>query len=589
MPSLLALTGQSLEQTCASLLEGLGFTCVRGEHVRMRDLAPRGRFGANEHCEVDFLIPEGRVALVGEITARSSPRDIERKYSKFRAHLRTLEALQHDDNFWSLLGVPVQHLPAFRRVREFIGFFITTRAEPFDVVLDSEGQRMVVLYRSSVVVIENYAECIGSYAKPHFRDRMGLGVTPGRHPLEIRSDSHGLVRLIDRTIVGSAAGPTADIFTFEVSPYDLLEIARVFRKDELPAIGANVGLPYQRPLMKVKLDEIRRERLLPQANFLFPNSILAVLGTECRYEEGDAENSGTLRIPQKYGALEIVDGQHRLFSYANESVRQASADPRVLVSAIRFNTPDPAVVKRESARTFVEINQKQTKIDPLHLDAIAYPILGDTSDRALAAAVILRLAQEPGPLQGLIQTNRAVLAKIPPRTILTYLKPLTRLTRLEALANAERGRGIRTRQGFVQLFDVADIRELLDPDTLINRAARAVHNEFFRRVAELFRHDFPRRSSDVDSTMGLAKVLAAFVRLFGQFVNDGLAWDEVDDELEALHANLMTLSAVQSYRSPLFTRANPDFPNDDPSVSENFKFLDANRTEPTSITEIVRQ
>ncbi len=272
----------------ADLLARLGFACARGTHARMRDMFPQGRFSANEHCEIDFLIAEGRFALLGEITARSGKRDLERKYSKFRGHIRALETTNRTDAVWTALGVPADQLAAFRRVRTLIGFFITTKAEQFDVDVDLTIPRMAVFFRSSVGVLENYADCIGEFAKSHFLDRLEVNLGQGRRPIEIRKDTHGLLRVSDRTIVGSAdaTSPEADVFTFEVSPYDLLGVSRVFRKDELPAIGPTSALPYQRPLIKKKLDEIRAA-LVRQPNFLFPNSILAVLGANCAYTEDD--------------------------------------------------------------------------------------------------------------------------------------------------------------------------------------------------------------------------------------------------------------------------------------------------------------
>jgi hypothetical protein len=50
-----------------------------------------------------------------------------------------------------------------------------------------------------------------------------------------------------------------------------------------------------------------RENLLTDLDFIYPNSVLAVLLTDWQYSEAGNE----LTVKKKYGAISIIDGQHR--------------------------------------------------------------------------------------------------------------------------------------------------------------------------------------------------------------------------------------------------------------------------------------
>src|ERR1700688_4783402 len=101
------LSGAELEAVGVDCFKQLGVTAIGGlAQVLLRDFDPSGAHGQNDHFEFDYLIPQGPLCLVGEITDRSSPSDVEHKFSRFRKHFNTLRRLTLTDRSWRLLGVP---------------------------------------------------------------------------------------------------------------------------------------------------------------------------------------------------------------------------------------------------------------------------------------------------------------------------------------------------------------------------------------------------------------------------------------------------------------------------------------------------
>lgn len=573
------LEGDELEQLGKAVFEKIGLTCIYPlEHVRLIDLDPGGQHSLYEHLEFDFLIPLGTTCLIGEITSRSQPRALRRKYRKFRDHYRFLVRLKPDEAIWEQLGVQSNELRSFRDVETYRGFFITTQLEEFDVNLSATTE-IVRLYRSDWRLLVDYSDSIGSYAAPHFIRRFQVEEELPIDSLTLHRQNSQLMPTLRRKIASEVG--LADVFTFEISPYNLLEIAEVYRRDGLNSLEP--APEYQRPLIPKKLRSIRRV-LLVDPDFMFPNSILVVLSNDCRYRDG------ILTIPKNYGAISVIDGQHRLFSYADDNIRALIEDDcRIIVTAIKFRQADSNAIFKYSAQTFVEINTNQTRVARTHLDAIAYDILGKTTARAIAAKVILLLNEERrtgNALYGLFDTNRTGLGIIRATTILTSLKALTNRKRIQRLRSARSGARLDLRRGYEKLFE-SSIENLYQPETLIEKTAQAVER-YFNLVRSAFEHDWPRRNEENRSSLRYAKVIAGFVKLFWKdFMAEGFTWPEVEAELVKIRGNLMDLRQMTKYQDILL---DPDYehtPNSEPRDNDNYRFLHSNRQEPTSIQKIV--
>ena len=466
MASILTLSERDLERVGHQIFVNMGLSCIYPlNQVRILDIDPEGPHGADDHLEVDYLIPYGEYCLIGEITGRSDDRRVRRKYRQFRTHLNILRNADLDADFWSLLGVQQIQIREFRAVRHLIGFFMTNRFEIFDLDLEATPT-ISCFYRSDCALLEEYADCIGEYSKHHFLRIFNIMEGRGNRPLEINRVDHNLIISQGKQIV-SGNVPQADIYTFEINPYHILQFAHVYRRDELPSLASEEDENFQRTLIPKKVTEIR-QNLLTNPDFMFPNSILAVLSDQCRFDN----DTDSLIIPQTYESISIIDGQHRLFSYANANVRERMDDTcRIIVTAILFEGANAEHIQKYSAKAFVEINRNQTGIQRKHLDAIAYDLLGETDARALAAKILFDANnRRRHSLFGLFETNKRLTGILKATTIISSLRSLTNINEFRRLIRVRDGSGRYTlRTGYLNFYGVENIEDLTNPELVIQQ------------------------------------------------------------------------------------------------------------------------
>jgi len=576
MPSDHEPTGAELEDSGKRVLEQLGLTChTHLAHVRFRDINPSGQYSDRDKCEFDYLVPVGEYALLGEITSRTNPAHTLQKYRKFRRAFDAVREAKPARTLWQRLGVPDDALDDFRDVRQVRGFFITSTLTAFDVDLPPVP-KIAVFCRNDWEMVSEYAQIIGRFARTSFLHALDVTPAAGSRPVK------PVVSVARHKKIVSGKSPTATLYTFEASPYDLLAVASVYRRDALPDLVETGTNKYQRPLLKEKLLNIRKH-LLQDPDFIFPSAILGVLSPECSYYEHDKK----LELPDKYGSLSVIDGQHRLFSYAADDLRAQLADrARILVTAIQFDSSENIDLRQLSARTFVEINTNQTTVPRTHLDAIAYDVLGRTDPRALAAAVILRLnARRDSKLYGLFRTNQTALGIVLTTTIVGTLKGLVDLPAVARLRSAQRGKPLLRFRGYEQLFG-PDFLESVSASTLIDSAV-SVLDRYFSHIAGAFRHDWPLNRQRKGSCFENAKFIAAWVRLLKDYVGRGSDWRAVGESLARIKGNVIRLNELNSYTSKVFDLNNPRVPTARYAELDAYRFLVANETRPTAIDAIV--
>lgn len=580
--------GEELENLGSEILRGFGLQCFNPrEQAQLKDLDPGGPYSPGDHVEFDYFIPLGRFCLVGEMkgTQSANAKSAQSDYRTFREHYALIRRLlPMGEQLWRVLGIPDDALRYFQDVAELRGFFILPYLLRFDVHL-RDATHMACLYKSDWDLIKVYKETLGKYAAPHLLTRLAVPPTRGIRPLEISEEHHGLMRIPHRRIASGNISP-AHLFTFEVSPYDLLDIAQVFRRDELPDLTANPDPNFQRPLIPKKLDSIRR-KLRETPDFMFPNNILVVLSKDCKYKPGDASGKSELKIPHVYGALSVIDGQHRLFAYADDSVRAHVPDTtRIMVTGIQFGEKNKGLISKFSAMTFVEINTSQAPIDSTLIDSIGYEILGDTRPRFLAAQVILRTnRRKQSTLYGLFHTNQTSSGMIAAATVITALQAITSTATIDRLATSKGSKLVKKRNGYLALFGVQSIEELTNPETLIERA-RGCLEKYFAQVKKVFNYDWPDTGPDETSSFQYARVIAGFVRLLNRFISDGLTWAQVTKELVQIRGNILKLRKMKKYNRVLFDPNHQHIPSSQSSDNDDFNFLENNRRKPTSILDI---
>jgi DNA sulfur modification protein DndB len=174
-------------------------------------------------------------------------------------------------------------------------------------------------------------------------------------------------------------------YNFCVSPEYLLKIAFVSHRAKGKASDIDA---YQRLLKKSRLKSIRE--YIAEGGF-FPTNIVVNIAESrwLNFDRGkqEAENkssiSGWLHIRPAYRVAWIIDGQHRLFAYANHPLAKKS-----LISVMAFVGLEPS----EQARLFVDINAQQRKVKQSLLQELYSELHWDAADPEVRVQAILSKA-----------------------------------------------------------------------------------------------------------------------------------------------------------------------------------------------------
>lgn len=91
---------------------------------------------------------------------------------------------------------------------------------------------MAVFYKSDFTRLYEYSENIGSWTKHYFLNSFCLEDTSDS---AIRIPEKSLIKINDIKISKKDTS-LANLYTFSISPYKLLDIAHVYRRDEHPSL-----------------------------------------------------------------------------------------------------------------------------------------------------------------------------------------------------------------------------------------------------------------------------------------------------------------------------------------------------------------
>ncbi len=155
-----------------------------------------------------------------------------------------------------------------------------------------------------------------------------------------------------------------DYYIFSIEPSTLLKIGFVLHRTR---VNDSMAPTYQRLLVPSRLKGITK---FIDGGGYFPNSIiinfsaakedLQVNFTRIKAEKDSKSEFGFLRIPNAYGIAYIIDGQHRLYGYAQSQHKEDSTIPVVAFDGME---------SEEQLKIFMEINENQKAVSPsLRLD-----------------------------------------------------------------------------------------------------------------------------------------------------------------------------------------------------------------------------
>lgn len=574
----ISIDGTKLEDFFKIVISRLDLICNTPAESSWASLDPEGFYAKDDNFEFDFLIPINEYCIVGEITARSSKRNIEEKFDKFCKYLNYLNKLILDERksekIWQKIVKDKSQLRFYRNIKIIKGYFISTQLEKYDVNFPTIPE-VVAHFKSDWKILVDYAEMLSNFAQNYFLHHFNVFIQPDVSETIVLENNKFLRSTHKQLTTGDSE--QGEVYVFQISPYKIIPFTHVFRRDELPSLST--AKQYQRPLSVKKTTQIRNV-LLEHPDFMFPNSILVVL------KDSKIDSNGSLVIPKNYGTMSIIDGQHRLFSYASpEMIKKVGEDANIIVTAIKFFNSESAW--KYSARTFLDINTNQTKVDRTLIDSIAYDILGKTDNRAIAAQVLLNANQksQENALYGLFDTRSRIVGTIKPNTVITSLKSITDLKQLSKLNTALGKTQLDKRNGYRELFKINfpyEQSKQSNQDEIIQKFCQGVI-WYFNMLKREFSYDFPERGKLTNSSLEYAKVLGGFLLLLRYFINNNMKRKEVEKAISNIKSNILLINKESDYSSCIF-KVDTEYPilPSKNSARDNFNILKKHINDPST-------
>lgn len=189
-------------------------------------------------------------------------------------------------------------------------------------------------------------------------------------------------------IQGKMGGHT--YYSFSIEPEKLLKIGYVLHRNK-----ANKKLmpTYQRIIKKSRLKSVQE---FVESGGFFPNSIIininASKGVKFDKANTQVENAisrvGVLHLPKTYRSSFIIDGQHRLYGYANSTYKKTNSIP-----VVAFVNLD----RNQQIKLFMQINENQKAVPKNLRNTLNADLLWDSEDLTEAIkALKLQIAQDLG-------------------------------------------------------------------------------------------------------------------------------------------------------------------------------------------------
>lgn len=192
-------------------------------------------------------------------------------------------------------------------------------------------------------------------------------------------------------IKGKMGGYT--YYSFSIEPEKLLKIGYVLHRNK-----ANRKLmpTYQRLIKKSRLKSV--QDFVDNGGF-FPNSIIINIDTNGKSVRFDSAGNqveksisriGILHLPKKYRSAYIIDGQHRLYGYANSPYKATNCIP--VVAFINLE-------RTQQVKLFMQINENQKAVPKNLRNTLNSDLLWNSENRteqikALKLQIALSLGEE---------------------------------------------------------------------------------------------------------------------------------------------------------------------------------------------------
>lgn len=190
-------------------------------------------------------------------------------------------------------------------------------------------------------------------------------------------------------------------YSFSLEPEKLLKIGFVLHRSK----ANKKHMPtYQRMIKKSRLKGV--ENFINSGGY-FPNSVIINIETtrSLRFDRANTQSDGSiakiglLHLPKKYKSAFIIDGQHRIYGYANTKYKSTNSIPVVAFENLE---------RDEQIEIFMQINENQKAIPKNLKNTLNADLLWDSTNlneaiRASKLQISLDLGEDKvSPLYGRI-------------------------------------------------------------------------------------------------------------------------------------------------------------------------------------------
>lgn len=145
-------------------------------------------------------------------------------------------------------------------------------------------------------------------------------------------------------------------YTFIIQPAKLLKIGYILHRTNANNDYEDLLPSYQRIIKKDRLKSVKK---FVEDGGYFPNSLIVSIDNEGPLlfdpvgSDSEQYEIGYLNLPKKYQSVYVIDGQHRLYGYADSEKAYTETVP-----VVAFENLD----KSEQLRLFMEINENQKAV-----------------------------------------------------------------------------------------------------------------------------------------------------------------------------------------------------------------------------------
>jgi len=481
-----------------------------------------------EEVEIDIIAKLEKIGFLIEATTQKDKN--KEKIDKFLMKYKAIKnsRLPKVELAKRFSGIPEEKKDDFSDVEEWRAIYVGTSPELIYKEIKPEDfdakEELKIINVDDWTYILKLAKAIGKCACFEILSFLGIESFLEKEYEDVRHFKFYLVKECEITeIVGKSL--KADIFLFSSPPEFLLRACKVWRFYGLR--DPDVKTYFQRMLNNNKLEGIRKNFIKNSFKRSFPTPITVVLPPEAEIK------NNKLAIPFKYGSLTIIDGQHRLYSYATLP-SEIKEKAKILVNGIKFYSNDSGEIGKFSARTFMDINREQVKVKTSLLYSIAYDQMGDTSNESLAGKVIAECnMNKNSPLHDLFE-GRALGRKsklgIQRISIVEVANKLARIIGNIRDTNSQKAKNVAT------LLN----KEYLSPEAeKLIEVTKSLLNGYFKKVREVFINDWkPFTKSLIFKT----KYIAAFTLLLDDFIGRCADFVEIQEYLMKSRNNLKSNS-----------------------------------------------